>query len=734
MMEPKRKLGEILISQGLITEDQLKHALEEQKKTNESLGEILVRLLYVRRETDILVALSQQLNIPILIGEQLNPRTDQRLNYVIPEALASKHFILPISRDEKKVTVAFAYTYDPAFVETLSKQISLHIDPVLAKKSDLAPKIEEFYKTRHDEKSPAPAAVHPHKHPDIKGSLRKLKFGEILVQQGLITKEQLDQALAEQKKTGSPLGEVLVKLKIVGRESDIMIALSQQLNIPVMIGDQLNPRADQRLKDLFPEPMAREKLALPLFRSGKNLTVAFARPFDFLLLDDLRKITGLEIIPVLASPSDVEKKIQIFYGNVQLEEVVSGTQMEQESKTAATESTEGKVRLADKVSDAAQPPVIRFVDLLLKKAIEDQASDIHIEPFEESLIVRYRMDGLLYELPPPPKQLHLAVVSRIKILARLDIAEKRIPQDGSFSIHYKDRNIDVRVSTVPVVFGERVVMRLLDKGTSMKTLSDLGFDNEQLLIFREAIKKPYGLIFVTGPTGSGKSTTLYAALGELRSSETNILTIEDPVEYQMTGVGQVQVKSDIGLTFAAGLRSFLRQDPDIILVGEVRDEETADVCVRAALTGHLVLSTLHTNDAPSAITRLVDIGVKPYLVATSLVMVCAQRLVRRICKHCKEPYVASDKEVEEFKLRTKNIFKAKGCKECRDIGYWGRVAIYEIMPINDKLRSLIARGDDLQAIRKAAEEIGVASLFHSGIRKVEQGLTTIDEVLSVAYE
>lgn len=268
----------------------------------------------------------------------------------------------------------------------------------------------------------------------------------------------------------------------------------------------------------------------------------------------------------------------------------------------------------------------------------------------------------------------------------------------------------------------------------MKTLTDLGFDGSQLKIFEDAIKKPYGLIFVTGPTGSGKSTTLYAALGQLKSTETNILTIEDPVEYQMPGVGQVQVKSDIGLTFAAGLRSFLRQDPDIILVGEVRDEETADVCVRAALTGHLVLSTLHTNDAPSAITRLVDIGVKPYLVATSLVMVCAQRLVRRICKHCKEPYVATDKEVEEFKLQAKNIFKAKGCKECRDIGYWGRVAIYEIMPINEKLRSLIARGDDLQAIRNAAEESGVASLFQSGMRKVEQGLTTIDEVLSVAYE
>ncbi|PIQ85473.1 MAG: type II secretion system protein GspE [Candidatus Omnitrophica bacterium CG11_big_fil_rev_8_21_14_0_20_45_26] len=729
-MGKTRRLGEILLSQGLISEDQLDQALEEQKKLKEPLGEVLLKLQYIKRETDILVALSQQLNISILIGEQLKPQLDQNLHLLIPEALARQYSVLPLQKTEKQLTVAFAYTFDPSVVEELTKRTHLEIDPVLTKKKDLEPKLEEFYalcaKTRPEEEAPMTV--------DIKASVRKLKLGEILVQQGLITDNQLQEALEIQKKENRPLGEILVDLQFVRRETDIIVALSQQLNIPMMIGEQLNPRADQRLKEIFPESFARDKLALPLFRSGRNLTVAFAKPFDFLMLDDLRKLTGLEIIPVLAGPTELEKKIQMFYGSVQLEEVTSGRQMEEETKSAAQERVDVKIKLNDKESNANQPPVIRFVDLLLKKAIEDKASDIHIEPFEDRLIVRYRLDGNLYELPPPPKQLHLAVVSRIKILSRMDIAEKRIPQDGSFSIQYTDRNIDVRVSTVPVVHGERVVMRLLDKGSGIKTLNQLGFEEDQVKIFKEAVKRPHGLIFITGPTGSGKSTTLYAALNYIKAVDTNILTIEDPVEYQMEGVGQVQVRSDIGLTFASGLRAFLRQDPDVILVGEVRDEETAEVCVRASLTGHLVLSTLHTNDAPTAVTRLIDIGVKPYLVSSSLLMVGAQRLIRKLCPHCKSAYEASEKEAAEFKLKTRKIYRTKGCKKCRDIGYWGREAIYEIMPINENIRHLIARNEDLGTIRKAAREAGMQTLLESGIKKVEQGVSTFEEVLSIAYE
>jgi len=723
-------LGDVLVSQGLMSSEQLSRALSEQKDTKEPLGDIFLKNGYIRRETDIVVAVSQIHKIQILIGEQLTPSHDQKLKYVIPEATARKHLILPISRSDNKLTVAFSYNYDIETLNELKKTTGIEIDPVLAHKQDLEARIDLFYKTEFKEgdKASAVPAV------DVKASMRKLKLGEILVRQGLITDDQLQQALVEQKKTGHPLGEILVNMRFVRRETDIMVALSQQLNLPVMVGDQLNPRADQRLKDIFPEKIAKERFALPLFRSGKNLTVAFAKPFDLLLLDDLKKITSLEIIPVLATPNDLRTKLQNFYGDIQLEEVVSGKQMEAETKSAARGVTEGRVMLAERMAEADQPPVIRFVDLLLKKSIEDRASDIHIEPFEDRLIVRYRVDGILYELPPPPKQMHLAVVSRVKILSKLDIAEKRVPQDGSFSITYKSRNIDVRVSTVPVVFGERVVMRLLDKGGSLKGLSDLGFDEKQLKAFQDAVEKPYGLIYVTGPTGSGKTTTLYAAINYVKSTETNILTIEDPVEFQMPGIGQVQVKPDIGLTFASGLRAFLRQDPDIILVGEVRDEETADVCVRAALTGHLVLSTLHTNDAPTAVTRLVDIGIKPYLVASSLILIGAQRLVRKLCPNCKEPYEASDKEMKDFRLNVRKIYKAKGCKECRDIGYWGRVAIYEIMPITEQMRSVIARGEEISKLREAEKEAGIATLFDSGVRKVEQGITTLEEVLSVAYE
>ncbi len=727
-MSDPSSLGDVLVSQGLMSAEQLSRALSEQKDSKAPIGDILLKNNFIRRETDLVVAVSQIYKLQILIGDQLIPHADQKLKYAFPEAVARKYLALPISKTEGKLTVAFSYNFTPDVLSDIKKATSLDIDPVLAHKQDLEAKIDAFYKTEFKESDKPNASA------DVKTSMRKLKLGEILVRQGLISEDQLQQALADQKKTGAPLGEILVTMRFVRRETDIMVALSQQLNLPVMVGDQLNPRADQRLKDIFPEKIAKERFALPLFRSGKNLTVAFAKPFDLLLLDDLKKITGLEIIPVLATPNDLRAKLQSFYGDIQLEEVVTGKQMEAETKSAARGVTEGRVMLAERMAEADQPPVIRFVDLLLKKAIEDRASDIHIEPFEDRLIVRYRLDGILYELPPPPKQMHLAVVSRVKILSKLDIAEKRIPQDGSFSITYKSRNIDVRVSTVPVVFGERVVMRLLDKGAGLKGLKDLGFDEKQLKAFQDAVEKPYGLIYITGPTGSGKTTTLYAAIDFVKSTETNILTIEDPVEFQMQGVGQVQVKPDIGLTFATGLRAFLRQDPDIILVGEVRDEETADVCVRAALTGHLVLSTLHTNDAPTAVTRLIDIGVKPYLVASSLILIGAQRLVRKLCPSCKEPYEASDKEMKDFRLNVRKIYKAKGCKDCRDIGYWGRVAIYEIMPITEEMRSVIARNEPIELLREAEKKAGIATLFDSGVRKVEEGVTTLEEVLSVAYE
>jgi len=366
------------------------------------------------------------------------------------------------------------------------------------------------------------------------------------------------------------------------------------------------------------------------------------------------------------------------------------------------------------------------------QAIKDRVSDIHIEPFRSKISIRYRIDGVLYEIPPPAKHLLSAIVSRVKILANLDIAERRLPQDGAFLVKVENKGIDIRVSTVPAIYGEKVVMRILDKSATPLDLNRLGFEPKALENFKKAIHSPHGLILVTGPTGSGKTTTLYAALNEVKSPRQNISTVEDPVEYKLEGINQVQIKPSIGLTFAAALRAFLRQDPDIIMVGEVRDLETAQICIRASLTGHLVLSTLHTNDAPSAISRLIDIGIEPYLISSSLLVVGAQRLVRKLCPECKEAYETPPNLIRDFKLKQELLYKPKGCAACSHTGYRGRIAIYEVILINDRLKELISKGAGLGEIKRVVREIGIRSLVDSGIEKVEAGVTSIEEVLSIA--
>ena len=380
---------------------------------------------------------------------------------------------------------------------------------------------------------------------------------------------------------------------------------------------------------------------------------------------------------------------------------------------------------------AEETPVVKLVDLIIRQAIDEKASDIHIEPFKDKLEVRYRIDGVLYQIPPPAAHLHLPIISRIKILAKLDIAEKRLPQDGSISAKLEDRVVDLRVSTIPTVWGEKVVLRLLDKNAVKLELTSLGFDAKQLALIRKVLETSYGLFFVTGPTGCGKSTTLYAALNEIRDPSKNIITIEDPVEFKIEGINQVGVRNDIGLTFAAALRAFLRQDPDILLVGEVRDLETAQICVRAALTGHLVLSTIHTNDAPSAIMRLMDIGVSNYLLTPSLLVVIGQRLARRLCVKCKEPYEASGQKIIDYQIKSDLIYRAKGCDECNHTGYKGRLVVAEVMVINDQIRALISKNAGYSEIKDAARKNGMDTLFESGIKKVEAGLTSLEEILSI---
>ncbi len=559
-------------------------------------------------------------------------------------------------------------------------------------------------------------------------------LGEILIQRGLIDRKQLDMVLAEQQKTHEPLGQILLRNHFVRDEKILKEIIAEQTSSSLLTSAQLKPKNNQRLKEIIPREMALQHLILPLSREGNELKIAIAKTPDVILMDTLRKVTGCDILSLLATEADVKLAIEKFYSSQELEEVVSSTAIDNASSLYVQEVQDQETDLSKLVADGDQAPVVRLVDLLLKRAVDDRASDIHIEPFKDTISLRYRVDGTLYELQAPPKQFHIAIISRIKILTKLDIAEKRIPQDGSFSINYQNRRIDIRVSTVPVVHGEKVVMRLLDKKADLLDINMLGLEPQQLKTFEECINRPYGLIFVTGPTGSGKSTTLYAALNKRRSPKINIVTLEDPVEFQLAGVNQVQVKPEIGLTFATGLRAFLRQDPDVMLVGEVRDQETAEICIRAALTGHLVLSTLHTNDSATAVSRLVDIGIKPFLVSASLLMIVAQRLVRKLCDKCKEPRAVDDKLRELYKFKVDTIYEAKGCKECRNIGYWGRRAVYELLPINEELRRMIAQDAKLDEIRRIQKSMGLGTLLTSALHKVEEGVTTLEEALSVGYE
>ncbi|MEK6715765.1 MAG: ATPase, T2SS/T4P/T4SS family [Candidatus Omnitrophota bacterium] len=565
-----------------------------------------------------------------------------------------------------------------------------------------------------------------------------LKLGEILIRDGLINEEQLNQALAQQSDEGVRLGEILVKLGFIN-EQNMIAAIGKQLSIPYvsLSTGHLKPAVDQGLEELISKDFAVKNHVLPLSRNLNSLTCAISDPFDLILLDNLRKMTGCEINPVIATRADIEEAMSKFYSKADMlkQAIQESYHIEQTfTKEEEVQSEEEDLSLDKLIEKAEEAPVVKLVDLILGQAIEERASDIHIEPFKERIGLRYRIDGKLYEIPPPAKHLHLPILSRLKILANLNIAEKRLPQGGAFIVKVKERTIDIRVSTIPTIYGEKMVLRILDKSSVNLDLSALGFDEKQLVDFRKAIKSPFGLIFLTGPTGSGKTTTLYAALNEMRNTQKNIVTIEDPVEYRLDGINQVQVKPEIGLSFAEALRSFLRQDPDIMLVGEVRDLETAQICVRSALTGHLVLSTLHTNDAASAITRLIDIGIEPYLLLPSLIMIVAQRLVRLLCPHCKEAYEPTVDKIGDIKISADLIYRAKGCAKCNNIGYKGRISIAEVMLINDEFIEALIHGASIKAIRELAAKYNMRTLYESGLKKAEQGLTSLEEVMSVALE
>ena len=560
-----------------------------------------------------------------------------------------------------------------------------------------------------------------------------LRLGEFLVKEGYITSIQLDKAISVQRQEGGRLGEILIKLGMI-KEEQVISALGKQLNMPYFtLGTgMLKPARDQGLEHLIPQEFAYKNSVLPLSRMLKSLTVAMSDPLDLLLIDSLRKLTGNEINPVLATKSDIIKAIEEFYGGSSM--LQSAVESSYETNASVIQSREelGQELSLDKlIARAEEAPVIKLVDLIIRQAINERASDIHIEPFKDRISLRYRIDGKLYEIPPPAKHLHLPLVSRVKILAKLDIAEKRLPQDGAILVRIDERPIDIRVSIIPTIYGEKAVLRILDRGAVMLDLNTMGFETNQLEHVRKAIFSPYGLVFITGPTGSGKSTTLYAILNEVKNPTKNIVTVEDQVEYKMDGINQVQIKPEVGLTFAAALRSFLRQDPDVMLVGEVRDLETAQICIRSALTGHLVLSTLHTNDAPSAVSRLMDIGIEPYMLAPSLLIVIAQRLIRKLCLDCKEAYEPTSAQLKGANVKAELIYKAKGCAKCNNAGYKGRTCIVEVMPISTQIQELINLRASFQKIREVARAQGMQTLYESGIKKVENGITSLEEVLSV---
>jgi type IV pilus assembly protein PilB len=565
-----------------------------------------------------------------------------------------------------------------------------------------------------------------------------VRLGEILLKESLITQDQLEKALEFQRSNGGKLGSCLTKMGFI-TDDDITGVLSRQYGVPSI--NLKYYEIDPNVIKLIPQDTALRYQVIPLSRVGSVLTIAMTDPTNVFAMDDIKFMTGFNVEPVVASESAIAEAISRFYGgsassHEELSTLMKDLVDEDQELELASEEQEMDAAMLEKAAEEA--PIIKLVNLILTDSVKRGASDIHVEPYENEMRVRFRVDGVLQTVMSPPLKLRDAITSRMKIMAKLDIAEKRLPQDGRIMIKYKadgkKKELDFRVSTVPTLYGEKIVLRLLDKENLRLDMTKLGFEPESLKKFERNILKPYGMVLVTGPTGSGKTNTLYSSVARLNQVDTNIMTAEDPVEFQLQGINQVQMKDQIGLNFAAALRAFLRQDPNIILVGEIRDFETAEIAVKAALTGHLVLSTLHTNDAPSTISRLMNMGIEPFLVATSVNLICAQRLVRRICGNCKEELDIPEQALIDAgytpeEAKTTKVYHGKGCTTCGKRGYKGRTGLYEVMEINDELRELVLVGASALELKKKAIEQGMITLRRSGLIKSALGQTTLEEVI-----
>jgi type IV pilus assembly protein PilB len=558
----------------------------------------------------------------------------------------------------------------------------------------------------------------------------KQLIGNMLVEAKLLTKEGLEKALAEQKKTKEQFSRVLIRLGLVEEEA-LVAFLGSKFNIPYI--NLSKASIDVTAVETIRYEIAKRHLLFPYQKEDSVLKIAMVDPLNASIINELVVETGYQIKPNIASETSIRKAIKEYYEHRDLSE--EGRRVE--AKKAKIKAVTEEIDVDKIMRQGSEAPLVNLVNHLLGEAVRAKASDIHVEPYEHSLRIRYRIDGVLYEAASPPKQMHHPIISRIKIMSDLDIAERRLPQDGRCKIRIDGKEVDFRVSTIPTNFGEKAVIRILDSSSLCVDLTELGFEQEALAIFEKNINVPHGMILVTGPTGSGKSTTLYSALRTINTPEKNIMTIEDPVEYVLPGVNQIQAKPEIGFDFASGLRSFMRQDPDVILVGEIRDRETAEVAINAALTGHLVLSTLHTNEAAGAVTRLVNMGVEPFLIASTVVMVVAQRLVRRLCD-CKEPYEVSAENLKGMGIdvweEMVTLYKPSGCEKCVNIGYKGRSGVYEILVTNEEIRELIIHRESSHTIQEAAVKNGMITLREAVIRKVLAGVTTVDEMMRITAE
>jgi len=765
------RIGEVLLSEGTITREQLELALTMKRNDPRKLGEILLSLGYVTAG-DLARALAKQLKLEyVVISELSADEVEEEALTLLDEATLRKYMVLPLRLQDGRLVVAMSNPNDMYALEDLRMLTRHPIRPVVVTEEDLEGAFDHLFGgeyTPDGDDTTVPAdggaanevpdegdggevvaeevAAHARGGPPVEAgngsstavkaeNLRQSKagatagrIGDILISEGKVTSEQIEEALAIQRKDRREIGQILLSLGYVGK-SDLARALARRLRLEYT--ELTENDVDREAASLVDQKVLRRHGVLPLRVEDGRLVVAMSDPTNFYALEDLRMISGLPVTPVVVVDDEIRRvQNQVFAISEEVTEI-----LEEAAGRSVLEEV-GEVELGDASADHA--PIVRLVSSILQQAVADAASDIHVEPRAQELAVRMRVDGVLREVMSVPPTLQSGVIARLKILANLNIAERRVPQDGRFSVRLAGQRVDLRAASLPTVYGEKVVLRLLDTSNLEVDLTGLGFAPDILERYGKVFRRPYGTILVTGPTGSGKSTTLYATLKELNSPEKNIITVEDPVEYRMGGINQVQVNPKAGLTFASGLRSILRSDPDVVMIGEIRDHETAKISVEAALTGHLVLATLHTNDAPSAVTRLNEMGVEPYLTSSAVDCVIAQRLARRLCERCKRPVEVEAETLSALEFPVEKLapqdggfhfHEAVGCDRCARTGYRGRIGIYEMMVLTDEIREAVIKRGSADEVRHIAEEQGMVPLRDDGLSKAARGLTTIEEVL-----